>query len=362
MEFPSELSTWFNWFLDQSVIFLCIGAAVLSVLLAKFFAPKLQSVSSDKKSEVSDSVQIKTFTPGDSPVNFMGETQGIANISSEEISQSKSSRIINEAEFDLPQLDGIGNDKNVHEFHHDVKPSIVVANVKDTIMKAFIPATKPEAKPKPSLVPKHIETFYHQNLVGKSVVIEKPEESMLAWMKKYESLQKHLASRPEHDLLKNAQLEFSHGNLESAERFLRSTLDYYIDHIDKTKIKVAEIAFDLGQLKELQYGSLSESKVYYEKAVQYEPKNLNYLKAAGYVKNTVKNYDQAIKQYQIAFDEARQSLGEAHPHVQSIKALLINAQTEHFRLSGKPEYNPELVVNMTEKTTHKNESTTESVC
>ena len=333
MEIWNKVSLLVPFFSEMLIPLLCIGCAVMCLLLAKFVAPQRARKTAIKKTDSLPSGEVKE------PSHHCSKGENVV---------SEKDVINNDEQKKVTTNDEAGNAQNqpIHTEERSIHPNktsednkLVKTQTEESIVKAFIPASKKVAPSKPSSgVPDYIEKYFMQCVLGKSLAIKDKESSMLNWMKKYESIKSDLSNRPELDVITQAKKELQNGNLEGAERFLKNSLAYYKDAVKKAESQAAQCAYDIGKIKELQFAPINESQAYFSQALQLEPGNITYLELAGCIKNTISFYDQAIAHYEEAYVAAKKQLGDIHPHVLGILQQLNFAKKEHYLLSRKKEY------------------------
>jgi len=128
------------------------------------------------------------------------------------------------------------------------------------------------------------------------------------------------------DQLANAQEKLKQGDSSEAEAILTQVLEDAETHV----IAGAEAAYRLG---ELAYDRIDyrDARKYYYRAVQLTPNNLLYLNQAGFVANTLGEYDKAIEYFEKVLASNLKNFGPEHPKV----AFIWNNLGEAWREKGQ---------------------------
>jgi tetratricopeptide (TPR) repeat protein len=168
-----------------------------------------------------------------------------------------------------------------------------------------------------------------KNLDEKDVALQDRDVKLQELAEKYKELEERLAKRSaEENLVAQAKKKLDAGDLEGAEKLLLQSYEQNLQAIAEKNKSAAADAVELGLVKELQL-DYSGAKIFFEKAVELEPGNSNYLNRLGLILYTLGDHQKAIDYPNVAtiynnLGRAWRSLGEYQKAIDYyIKALAI---------------------------------------
>ena len=165
-----------------------------------------------------------------------------------------------------------------------------------------------------------------QILDEKNFVIEDRNKIVERWITNYRELEIKLAQRSTKEtIIAEAKDKLTSGDLNGAEKSLKKSFEKNINVVsEKRKVVAALDAFELGVIKELQidyYGALK----FFEKAVQLDQENTDYLNRYGKFLDLLGIYKEAARNYDKAWRIDREIYGSEHPKVVNEYENLIKA-------------------------------------
>jgi len=132
------------------------------------------------------------------------------------------------------------------------------------------------------------------------------------WIRRYKELVSLIKKRASNDKLADEALAHLYaGSLGGVEGVLKAMMQSASQGGGKEGRSVA-IAYELGILKELQFNH-KEAILFYEQALELEPKNLEYLSKLGYAYYRLGEYEKAMSFYRTALGVAKKVYGENSP-------------------------------------------------
>jgi len=153
------------------------------------------------------------------------------------------------------------------------------------------------------ILPKVIESFT-RILEEKRVALEDKERQLLEMIKNYKQLQAQLAKYSNNDTLAvHAKRYLDNGDFVLAEAFLRKLKEAYKNEAVNYLQKQAQVAYELGQLKEIEL-KYQEAKKEYEEALKLQPEDLKYLDALGTLLFELGEYNDAKYNFEKALEIA----------------------------------------------------------
>jgi tetratricopeptide (TPR) repeat protein len=164
-------------------------------------------------------------------------------------------------------------------------------------------------------VPQEVVQRLLKNLEEKDVAIEELDASLQKLAQLYKDLRESLIKRSaEDDLVAQAKKKLDEGSLEGAKKLLLQSYKKNLQSIAENKKAAAADAFGLGLIKKLQL-DYTEAKNFFEKAVELEPDNSDYLNRLGSILNALGDHREAIDYYEKALDIDVKTYGAQHPNV-----------------------------------------------
>ncbi len=154
-----------------------------------------------------------------------------------------------------------------------------------------------------------------KTLEEKDVTIEAKEKTIQEWINKYQGLEARLAIRSAEDTLSaQAKKRLDDGDLDGAERILEESLNANLNALEEKRKAAAADAYELGSVKELKL-DYRGARGYYEKAVEIEPQNSDYLYPLGGILIVLGESQKAIEYLDKALAIRLKVYGEQHPDV-----------------------------------------------
>ncbi len=187
----------------------------------------------------------------------------------------------------------------------------------DKLVQAITAGIKESLRGKEDTIATLNRTVSHllKNLDEKNVAIEQRDATIRQIIEKQKELETRLEKRsPEDTLTAQAKEKLKSWDLEGAETLLKESLSKNLEALTEKRKAAASDAYELGSLKELQL-EYREARDYYEKAVQLEPKNSDYLNQYGYILDKLGESKKAIEYYEKALKIDIEVYGDKHPNV-----------------------------------------------
>jgi tetratricopeptide (TPR) repeat protein len=166
----------------------------------------------------------------------------------------------------------------------------------------------------------------------KNITIEDQDKTIERWITNYRELKTELAQRSiKKTLITETKDKLTIGDLNGAENLLKKSFEKNLKTVsEKGKVEAALDAFDLGVIKELQidyYGAVK----FFEKAIQLDPENTDYLNKYGEFLETLGIYKGAAVNYYKAERIDREIYGSKHPKVIDEYKNLMEAMNSLFK-------------------------------